>query len=114
VSKSVRSTTDEEAALWYAKRRRGVMTLEERAALAAWRREPANAAAMAELERVWESLQIAQTRFGPDAAPAMLARPPRIARSALLAVMCAVSLGLGVLSYSGNRDFWTSLDWVDR
>jgi hypothetical protein len=35
----------------------------------------------------------------------------RIARSALLAVMCAVSIGIGVISYSGNHEFWTTLDW---
>jgi ferric-dicitrate binding protein FerR (iron transport regulator) len=111
---SFHRTPTDEAALWFAKRRRGVMTLEERAALQAWQREPANAAAMAELETTWEMLQVAQGHIGPQPAPVLAMRGPRIARSALLAVMCAVTIGAGVISYSGNRDFWTSLDWVDR
>jgi ferric-dicitrate binding protein FerR (iron transport regulator) len=105
---------DEEAALWFAKRRRGVMTLEERAGLQAWQREPANAAAMAELEETWAALQMAQGHIGPPRLDVQPMRVPKIARSALLAVMCAVTIGVGVISYSGNRDFWTSLDWVDR
>src|SRR5262245_49496277 len=103
----------EEAAAWFAMRRRGVMTLEERASFAAWRTQPANDAAMAELERAWELLEAAEDVF----APAVLPRAPRrhrIARSALLAAACAVFLGLGVISYSGTPEFWTALDWVDR
>ncbi|HEX3486958.1 MAG TPA: DUF4880 domain-containing protein [Micropepsaceae bacterium] len=104
----------EEAAAWFAKRRRGVMTLEERAALDAWQREPANATAMAELEQVWAALQIAKDHVGGKAEPANQVRAPKIAASALLAFVCAVSIGIGVISYSGNHEFWTSLDWVDR
>jgi ferric-dicitrate binding protein FerR (iron transport regulator) len=107
------SQREEEAALWFAKRRRGVMTLEERAAFETWRRERPNAAAMAELESVWGALQMAQGHIGPTS-PAHAARAPRIARSAVLAVMCAASIAIAVISYSGHRDFWTSLDWVDR
>lgn len=109
-----RQANEEEAALWFAKRRRGVMTLEERAAFESWRREPANAVAMAEFERVWVALRIAQGHIGPVTAPAQPARRVRIARPALLAVMCAASIAIGVVSYSGNRDFWTNLDWVER
>jgi ferric-dicitrate binding protein FerR (iron transport regulator) len=90
------------------------MTLEERAAFEAWRRAPENAAAIAEFERVWESLQVAQRRFGPETAPVHSQRRSRIARPALLAAVCAASLGLGVLSYNGHHDFWTNLDWVER
>ncbi|HXJ00737.1 MAG TPA: hypothetical protein VNH44_05900 [Micropepsaceae bacterium] len=107
-------TDGEEAALWFAKRRRGVMTLEERAAFEAWQRVPGNAAGMAELEQVWAGLQIAQAHIRPNAAPADVPRAPRIAASALLAVVCAVSIGIGVISYSGHHEFWTNLDWVDR
>jgi ferric-dicitrate binding protein FerR (iron transport regulator) len=114
VSASIPPIDEEAAALWFARCRRGVMTLEERVALEAWRLEPANAAAFAQLERVWESLQVAQAHFEPEGAPAPAARRLGIARSALLAVMCAVFLGIGVISYSGNSDFWTNLDWVDR
>jgi hypothetical protein len=32
----------------------------------------------------------------------------------LLAAMCAVSLGIGVLSYSDDTGFWTTLNWTDR
>ena len=111
---SIHRTAEEEAAFWFAKKRRGVMTLEERAALQAWQQVPVNAAAMAELEMTWEVLQVAQGHIGPQPARTPVARAPRIARSALLAAMCAVTIGAGVISYSGHRDFWTSLDWVDR
>jgi transmembrane sensor len=102
---------DEAAALWFSKRRRGVMALEERAAFEAWRREPVNAAALAQLERIWELLEGTGVAAPPtrDLIPAQ-----RIARSALLAVMCAVFIGIGVISYSGNHEFWTALDWVER
>lgn len=114
MSTSFRIANEEEAALWFARRRRGVMTLEERAAFEAWRGEPANAAAIAEFESVWESLQAAQEAFRPEMAPAPSQRRSGIARTALLAAACAASLGLGVLSYNGHHDFWTNLDWVER
>lgn len=104
----------QDAAAWFAKQRRGVMTLEEREAFALWRRDPANAAAYAELEQVWELLHAAQPRFAPAAVSATPTPRQRIARSALIAVVCAASIGLGVLSLSGNPEFWTTLDWVDR
>jgi ferric-dicitrate binding protein FerR (iron transport regulator) len=114
MSANVPASIIEEASLWFAKRRRGLMSIEDRAALEIWQREPANAAAMAELEQVWATLQIAQGHIGPDAAPVVAARAPKIAASALLAVMCAASIAIGVISYSGNHEFWTTLDWVDR
>jgi transmembrane sensor len=114
MSTSSHRADEEQAAVWFARRRRGVMTLEERAAFESWRREPANATAMAELEGVWEVMQVAQGHIGPEQGPVDSVRGPRIARSALLAVMCAASIGIGVISYNGHRDFWTSLDWVDR
>jgi transmembrane sensor len=107
-------TNEDEAALWFAIRRRGVMSLEERAAFDSWQREPANAAAMTELEHAWAMLQLAQGHIGPKPAPAHPVSTPRVAASALLAVVCAASIAIGVISYSGNHDFWTSLDWVDR
>jgi hypothetical protein len=35
-------------------------------------------------------------------------------RPALVAAMCAASIGIAALSYSGNPGFWTTLDWADR
>jgi ferric-dicitrate binding protein FerR (iron transport regulator) len=108
------SRIDEEAALWFATRRRGVMSLEERAMFESWRRVPANAAAIAEQERVWEALQIAQDQLGPERTPVHSNARARVGRPALLAVMCAASIAIGVISYSGHHDFWTTLDWVER
>lgn len=105
------AANEEAAALWFAKCRRGVMAVEERAAFEMWRRDAANAAALAELERVWALLENGQAHVVPS--PTAMPRQ-RIARSALLAVMCAVSIGIGALSYSGNHEFWTTLDWVER
>ena len=103
--------TDEEAVLWFAKRHRGVMTLEERASYEAWRREPDNAVAMTELQHIWRSLEIARTHHAPGkSAP----RRPALTRSALVAAVCVISLGIGIISYSGDSSFWTKLDWVER
>jgi transmembrane sensor len=113
-SMHLQPTGGEQAALWFARRRRGVMTLEERAAFESWRREPANAAAMAEQERVWEALHIAQPHIAPATASTSSIARARVARPALFAVMCAASIAVGVISYSGNHDFWTNLDWVER
>lgn len=106
----------EEAARWFAASRRGVMTLEERAAYAAWRSKPANAAAFAEFERVWDALELVRDRYSDDDAAAGSSASPRVrfARPALVAAMCAVSLVIGVLSYSGDSQFWTVLDWTAR
>jgi ferric-dicitrate binding protein FerR (iron transport regulator) len=87
------------------------MTLEERASYEAWRREPDNATAMAELEHIWSSLEIARDHFAPGKS---LARRPALARSALVAAVCVISLGIGIISYSGDSSFWTKLDWVER
>ena len=103
--------TDEEAVLWFARLRRGVMSLEERAGFDAWHREPENVAAMAELEHIWQSLEIAKDHFRPGASPS---RRPAFARSALVAAACVICLGIGIISYSGDSRFWTKLDWVER
>jgi transmembrane sensor len=104
-------STDEEAVLWFAKLRRGVMTLEERASYEAWRQDPDNAAAMAELEHVWRSLDVAKDHFGPGRSSP---RGAALARSALVAAACVICLGIGIISYSGDSSFWTKLDWVER
>jgi transmembrane sensor len=106
------SSSSEEAARWFARRRRGVMAVEERAEYEAWRADPRNAAAMDELEHTWALMDLVRDQFGPETA-IVSARPP-FARSALFALMCVVSLGVGILTYSGHNAFWTRLDWVER
>lgn len=104
----------QEAARWFASRRRGVMTLEERALYETWAQNAANAAAMARLERTWSSLDVARDHLsGAAREPAPQPRS-RLARPALLAAMCVLSLGIGVLSYSDDTGFWTTLNWTDR
>ncbi len=103
----------EEAAIWFARRRRGVMTIEERARYDAWRVELGNAAAMQELERLWALSGLVKPGINSRQAVA----PPGsrlFARSALFALMCVFSLGVGLLSYSGHNPFWTRLDWIER
>ncbi len=103
-----------EAARWFAARRRGVMTVEERARYQAWVGDPGNASAMALLDRTWSVLGAAEDRLlHVMREPAPQPRS-RLARSALLAAMCVVSLGIGVLSYSDETGFWTTLNWTDR
>jgi ferric-dicitrate binding protein FerR (iron transport regulator) len=102
----------ENAARWFAARRRGVMALEERARYEIWESDPRNRMAMACLERAWSSLEGAKHRVH-EVAPQRKLRS-RLARPALLAAMCALSLGIGILSYSDETGFWTTLNWTDR
>ncbi len=111
MSKQEMAHREHAAALWFAKCRRGVMAVEERVALDTWRADAANAAALGEMERNWTLLNGAQGQLTP--APVAAARQ-RVARSALLAVMCAAFIGIGMISYTGNHEFWTTLDWVER
>ena len=103
-----------EAARWFARLRRGVMTVEARAEYDVWSANPENAPAMEEIERAW--VLIGLTNADADEGLARRTRIERrtFARTALLALMCVVSLGLGVVSYSGHSSFWTKLDWVER
>jgi ferric-dicitrate binding protein FerR (iron transport regulator) len=103
-----------EAARWFAVRRRGVMTVEERALYEVWVSDANNVSAMVLLEQAWVTVGAAEHRVrGVGQTPS---QPPRsrLARSALLAAMCAVSLGIGVLSYADDTGFWTTLNWTDR
>jgi transmembrane sensor len=105
----------EEAARWFAALRRGVMSLDERAAYEDWRRDRANRAAFAELEQTWDSLDAIRPHLVEASTAMVTARVhPRLSRPALVAAMCAVSLVIGVLSYSGHSSFWTVLDWTAR
>jgi ferric-dicitrate binding protein FerR (iron transport regulator) len=103
----------EEAAAWFARRHRGIMTIEERNEFDRWRRNPGNAAAMHELERIWDLTGVAGDRPGVEAA-ATLPGHLKLARSAVFALMCVLSVGVGILTYSGHSAFWTRLDWVER
>jgi ferric-dicitrate binding protein FerR (iron transport regulator) len=102
----------EHAARWFAARRRGVMALEERTSYENWVSDPQNRSAMACMERAWSSLDAAKNRVN-QMVPERKARS-RLARPALLAAMCALSLGMGILSYSDDTGFWTTLNWTDR
>jgi ferric-dicitrate binding protein FerR (iron transport regulator) len=104
----------QDAARWFAVRRRGVMTVEQRGQYEAWARDAANAAAMARLERTWSTLDSACDQFSGAAKERAPQPRSRLARPALLAAMCVVSLGIGVLSYSDDTGFWTTLNWTDR
>jgi ferric-dicitrate binding protein FerR (iron transport regulator) len=104
----------QDAARWFAARRRGVMTVEDRARYQTWVGDPANASAMARLDRAWSALGAVEDQLleaTREPAPQLRSR---FARSALLAAMCVVSLGIGVLSYSDDTGFWTTLNWTDR
>jgi ferric-dicitrate binding protein FerR (iron transport regulator) len=92
----------EEAASWFARVRRGVMTLKERQDYDRWIASHANRSALAEMERVWAALEGA-------------ARPadPHLGRKAMVAALCA-SIMLALLSVASNSAFWTSLDWANR
>ena len=116
MSDATSSIQRQEAARWFAASRRGVMSLEERAAYARWRSDAANAATLAEFEQVWHAVeQIQGVASGSHAEAVTLPqRGKRFARPALVAAMCAVSLVIGVLSYSGDSQFWTALDWTAR
>ena len=105
----------EEAGRWFAASRRGVMSLEERARYAGWRADANNAAAMAEFENVWDALESARDCFPPSETRAVrLGSRTRFSRPALVAALCAVSLVIGTITYSGHSAFWTTLDWTDR
>lgn len=110
---SLREHAREAAAEWFARRRRGVMTLQERADYEAWSRVPGNSAAMGDMERLWQVMEKLQpsAKRGPTPGQAL---PFMVRRSALVAILCVAVLGVGMISYAGHSDFWTRLDWVER
>ena len=103
-----------EAARWFAVRRRGVMTVEERSLYEAWVSDANNVSAMARLEQAWQTLGAAEHNIPGKRRASASVPHSRLARSALLAAMCVVSLGIGVLSYADDSGFWTTLNWTDR
>ncbi len=113
MTESERNQALAEAARWFASLHRGVMTVEARTEYEAWCSQPVNAAAMEQVERAWVLAGLvsgnAQYRL-----PVSATAGRRAVRTAVLALMCVVSLGVGIVSYSGHSAFWTRLDWVER
>ncbi|HVZ27193.1 MAG TPA: DUF4880 domain-containing protein [Rhizomicrobium sp.] len=97
-------TATEEAARWFAALRRGVMSLEERAAYEAWVALPENKRAMEGMKALWASLE-------GTPKPAAL---PRHLRRALVSAIFVSSLAVTAISVAGNSHFWTALDWTNR
>jgi transmembrane sensor len=115
MTETLHAAREEEATRWFAALRRGVMSVEEREAFEEWRRDRQNRVIFAEIERDWQELALLHDCFGSaikDGRAKKATQPFR--RSALVAAMCAVSLAIGVLSYTGNDSFWTTLDWTAR
>ena len=112
---TLHAAREEEATRWFAALRRGVMSVEEREAFEAWRRDRQNRSVFAQIERGWQELEPLRDCFAgrENDAEDMTGRA-KFARPALVAAMCAVSLFIGVLSYTGNESFWTTLDWTAR
>jgi ferric-dicitrate binding protein FerR (iron transport regulator) len=102
-----------EAAEWFACRRRGVMTLQERADYDAWCLDPANCAAMSEVERLWGLAGLPYPKVSTSS-PTPAARLTGFARSALVAILCIASLGAGIISLRSHSEFWNRLDWSER
>jgi ferric-dicitrate binding protein FerR (iron transport regulator) len=101
---------NEEAARWFAIRRRGLMTLDERSAYRAWLRDPRNRRALSRLDEIWASL---------DGAHCAVDRPARgrsvRVRAALLASCLVVCIGgAGALPRLGAPVSLTELDWWSR
>jgi ferric-dicitrate binding protein FerR (iron transport regulator) len=103
-----------EAARWFAVRRRGVMTVDERSLYEVWVSDASNVAAMSRLEQTWRTLGAAEHSISGTRRASASVPHSRLARPALLAAMCVVSLGIGVLSYADDSGFWTTLNWTDR
>jgi len=106
------NTQHDEAAQWFAASRRGVMSLEERAALEAWMSIPANRRAFGDMTSTWDALEAARPKVSRTCIQKETRRRP--ARAMMLAVACFASLGIGVASYGNDAQFWTTLDWSNR
>jgi ferric-dicitrate binding protein FerR (iron transport regulator) len=104
----------QEAARWFAARRRGVMTVEERALYEVWVSDAHNSSAMTRLEQAWAMVGAVEHHMRETGQTPSAPQRSRLARPALLAAMCVVSLGIGVLSYADDTGFWTTLNWTDR
>jgi ferric-dicitrate binding protein FerR (iron transport regulator) len=103
-----------EAARWFARLHRGVMTVEARAEYEIWSSDPENIAAMTEIQRSWVLVGLTNGDERQLLARSTMIGRRTFARTAVLAFLCVVSLGVGLVSYSGHSAFWTKLDWVER
>ena len=108
---------EDEAARWFAASRRGLMTQDERVAYESWRRNPANAAALAELQSIW--LMLAPEADDPRAADDRVELEP-VSRGAVIsrtarvaAMLSAASIAIAVLTRL-DSPWWTTLDWWSR
>jgi ferric-dicitrate binding protein FerR (iron transport regulator) len=77
------------------------MTLEERDAFEAWKGNGANHAALAELEQLWTA--VGMVRICEAVRATVAGASPAVGRRALVAAMCAASLGLGMILYPQQR-----------
>jgi ferric-dicitrate binding protein FerR (iron transport regulator) len=99
----------EDAARWFAAARRGVMLHDERQAYDAWRRVPANAARLAELQAIWDGIGPVGAIEMPVAAHVQpTGHIPQLAMVVGFTVLTAV-----VLPHLDNG-WWNTLDWWSR
>ncbi|HLG88249.1 MAG TPA: DUF4880 domain-containing protein [Alphaproteobacteria bacterium] len=107
---------DRQASLWFGALRRRLLTPEERAAFEIWIREPAHAAELAELQRIWLMLGSDDARDGYRAsAPAEQPVPhSRLLRSRGLPAMLSAASIAAALLLRLDSPWWTTLDWWSR
>jgi ferric-dicitrate binding protein FerR (iron transport regulator) len=102
------NSRSEEAARWFAASRRGVMLHDERQAYDTWRAVPENAAALAELQAIWDELgPVAEMESAPTAVQAT------DHRRKLAAVVGFMVLMVAVLPRIDNG-WLNALDWWSR
>ncbi|HTJ63467.1 MAG TPA: hypothetical protein VL899_06620 [Alphaproteobacteria bacterium] len=102
------NSRNEDAARWFAASRRGVMLHDERQAYDAWRAVPENAAALAELQAIWDTLSPAAA----EAVPVPVTRATDHRRQ-LAAVVGFMVLMVAVLPRIDNG-WLNALDWWSR
>jgi ferric-dicitrate binding protein FerR (iron transport regulator) len=102
------NSRNEDAARWFAASRRGVMLHDERQTYDAWRAVPENAAALAELQAIWDTLSPAAV----EAAPVPAGRATNHHRQ-LAAVVGFMVLMVAVLPRIDNG-WLNALDWWSR
>jgi len=104
---------EEQAARWFAASRRGVMLHDERAAYEDWRRVPANAARLAEMQAIWQALDPAGS-VAVDRDVDLPAQHNRAAHRRQVAAMVAfVSVTATVMTHI-DSGWWSALDWWSR
>ena len=103
------NTESEDAARWFAASRRGVMLHDERQAYDAWRRVPANAARLAELQAIWDEI-------GPVGAIEMplAAHVQPTGHIRQLAMVVGFTVLTAVILPHLDNGWWNTLDWWSR